>query len=147
MSRRFRHRNEDWDVEPTGMGHGVGSGHLPPITSWGMVFRCLSNPNKGEYYASLHTSDPMQVTEEELQKILDSAVVLKALEDPRWDWRTVEGVARDTGIPENEVLAIIESSADEVIRSRVRDAQGRTLYATRQHYTNRRGFLDSFRSV
>lgn len=129
------------------MGHGVSSGHRPPITSWGMVFRCLSNADKGEYYAWLHKPDPRQVTEEELRKTLDTAVVLKALEDPRWDWRTVQGVARDTGIPENEIFAIIESSPDEVIRSRIRDEQGQALYATRQHYTKRRQFLDPFRGV
>lgn len=74
-------------------------------------------------------------------------LVLKALEDSRWDWRTVDGVSRDTGLSPAEVIEILESSTDEVIRSRIGDRQGRTLYTTRRHYSATQSFLDKFRST
>ena len=154
MSRRFRHFDEDWEAEATGMGHGVGSVSRPPITSWGVAFRCISNPAKGPYYGRMATPDVGHLTEEELRKSLEDAItkvnkslVLRALEDPEWDWRTVQGVVRDTGLTEELITAILEASPDEVIRSRVPDARGRALYTTRRHYTSRRGFLDRFRTA
>lgn len=151
MSRRFRHRDEEWEAEATGAGHGVGFGERPPsITSWGVTFRCLSNPAKGSYFGSIAKADVGQVSEQDLRKSLDTAIaraVLKALEDPRWDWRTVDGVAQETGLSEDEVLEIIESSPDEVLRSRTPDNRGRALYTSRRHYAKRRGFLDPFRST
>ena len=74
------------------------------------------------------------------------AVVVKALEDPRWEWRTVDGIARETGVAEAQVLQILESSPDEVIRSRTSDAQGRALYTSRRHYTQKQSLFERFRS-
>ena len=25
--------------------------------------------------------------------------IMRALEDPKWDWRTIEGISRETGVP------------------------------------------------
>lgn len=71
--------------------------------------------------------------------------IWKALEDARWDWRTVDGVSKEIGLPEEEVLRILESSPDEIIRSRIPDERGRALYTTRQHYRRRQGFLERLR--
>ncbi len=66
------------------------------------------------------------------------AKALEALADPNWDWRTVEGVSKETQIPEDRVLEIIEAHTDEIIRSRIPDSKGRALYTTRDHYRKRR---------
>lgn len=150
MSRRFRHRNEDWEAESTGTGHGAGFGHVPAITSWGIKFTSISHPETKQYFGSGTKADVGQLTEHELQASLDAAIaqaVLNALEDPRWDWRTVEGLSEETGLPEDEVRRILESDPDEIIRSRTPDKGGRTLYTSRSIYKGRRGFLDSFRST
>lgn len=77
--------------------------------------------------------------------------VLRALSNPKYDWRTVDGVSRETGLDRSIVLQIIEGRSDQIIRSRVRDAQGRDLYATRRHYRERHSpaqrFLDQLRST
>ena len=73
--------------------------------------------------------------------------VIAALENRKWDWRTVEGIARDTELSEQQILEILEASPNEIIRSRIPDAQGRALYTTRRHYAQRRGILDKFRST
>jgi hypothetical protein len=74
-------------------------------------------------------------------------MILKALGDPQWDWRTVEGMSEDTGLPERQIIDFIESSPDKVIRSQTPDERGRALYMTRQRYSKKRGFLDPFRTT
>ena len=64
----------------------------------------------------------------------DKERVLAALANPRYSWRTVDGVGRETGLDSVQVLRIIEGMPDLVMRSRIPDAQGRALYTTRAHY-------------
>src|SRR6266700_4120315 len=56
--------------------------------------------------------------------------VLSALSDPRWDYRTAEGIAGQTAIS-LEVVNEILSSSDKVRKLSVPDKDGRTLYALR----------------
>ena len=151
MGRRFRHRDTDWEVAATGTGHGAGFGEKPPpITSWGVLFTSISPAGKGPYFASVSKPDVNLLSESELRDSLDAAIaraVIKALEDPRFEWRTVDGVAQETGLPEDEILRIIEAVPDEVIRSRDPDQRGRALYTTRRHYTQKRNLLEWFRST
>ena len=64
----------------------------------------------------------------------DKEQVLAALANPKFEWRTVDGVSRDTQLSPDRVLQVIEAMPDLVIRSRSPDAQGRALYTTREHY-------------
>ena len=146
MTRRFRHLNREWDVELTGASHGVGFGLPAKITSWGVWFRPADEPSADPFYGSIRRPDPAELSEDELGRCLEAALVLKALEDPDWDWRTVEGVAHSTGLPQQRVREVLESSA-AVIRSSVHDKSGRPLYTTREHYKKRRSFFDSLRST
>lgn len=146
MSRRFRHLNREWDVELTGAGHGVGFGFPAKITSWGVWFKPADEPSADPLYGSIRRSNLAELSEDELQRCLETALVLKALEDPNWDWRTVEGVAHSTGLPEERVQEVITKSA-AVIRSSVPDERGRPLYTTRRHYRERRSFFDFLRST
>ncbi len=68
--------------------------------------------------------------------------VLAALADPRFEWRTVEGVSRDTQVAPDRVLQVIEAMPDLVIRSRIPDAEGRALYTTREHYKETHSSLE-----
>ncbi|MFQ5961142.1 MAG: hypothetical protein ACE5MG_07080 [Candidatus Methylomirabilales bacterium] len=78
-------------------------------------------------------------------------LVLKALGNPKYNWRTCEGVSHETGIDVETVGRIVESMPDLIIRSRIPDEKGRPLYATRKHYKETHGlldrFLDQFRSA
>jgi hypothetical protein len=146
VSRRFEHLGRAWDVELTGASHGVGFGVPPKISSWGVWFRPADEPSAGLLYGSIRRPDPAELSEDELRKCLEAALVLKALEDPDWDWRTVEGVAQSTGLPVKRVQEVLESSA-AVMRSSVPDERGRPLYTTREHYRKRRSFFDFLRST
>lgn len=57
-------------------------------------------------------------------------IVIDALADPRWDFRTTEGIAKNTGIDEAEVKAILEKS-NLIRKSPVPDERGRELYTLR----------------
>ena len=62
--------------------------------------------------------------------------VMAALEDPRFKWRTVQGLATTTKLSTEEVLAAIATliSGDIGIRSTIPAADGRDLYTTRAHF-------------
>ncbi len=147
MSRRFRHLNREWDVELTGASHGVGFGFSPKITSWGVWFRPADEPSADPFYGSIRRPNPAELSEDELQRCLEAALVLKALEDPNWNWRTAEGVAHSAGLSEERVQEVIIESSAAVIRSSVPDERGRPLYTTRRHYRERRSFFEWFRST
>ncbi|MFI5371317.1 MAG: hypothetical protein ACHQ52_07130 [Candidatus Eisenbacteria bacterium] len=63
--------------------------------------------------------------------------VIAALEDARYLWRTLDGLARQTGLPREQVLAVLERSADRVVRARATAPGGAALYTTREHYLRR----------
>ncbi|MXZ71373.1 MAG: hypothetical protein F4Z04_07700 [Acidobacteria bacterium] len=77
--------------------------------------------------------------------------IMNALEDPRWDWRTVEGINRDTGIPADEIWGFLSRSGDRVVRSVARDRLGRVLFTSRQRYRENHSpmerLLDHYRST
>lgn len=74
-------------------------------------------------------------------------LVIKALEDERYEWRTVEGVAEQTGIPAAIVQAVLKNSETDIVRSTISDELGRALYTTRRHYRETHGLWDRFRSA
>lgn len=67
--------------------------------------------------------------------------ICSSLSDDRYEWRTTEGVSKDTGVPEVDVIRFIKSKPDIVIQSRVPDKHGRALFTTRDHYRATHGFL------
>jgi hypothetical protein len=64
----------------------------------------------------------------------------RALEDDRWDWRTVAGIARSTGATERQVTDVLNGMLDQLVRA-VND-DGRVLYTTRRHYDQTRSIGD-----
>lgn len=69
--RRFRHLGEEWEVESTGMGWGTGP--APAVSTWGVIFRSISNPARGIVHGQLGKPDVNQVSEEDLRKSLEVA--------------------------------------------------------------------------
>ena len=68
--------------------------------------------------------------------------IMRALEDPRWDWRTVDGISRETGIPPAEIRGFLSDSGRSVVRSVARDPQGRPLFTTRKRYREGHSLLE-----
>jgi hypothetical protein len=66
-------------------------------------------------------------------------IVVRALEDPNYEWRTVEGIADQTGFSASCVRQILEELNGEIVRSSIPDESGRNLYTTRRHYRQTQG--------
>jgi predicted transcriptional regulator len=62
--------------------------------------------------------------------------VIAALEDARFKWRTIKGIAGQTGLGLEEVSQALAVLIDSglVIRSTIPSADGEDLYTTRTHY-------------
>ncbi len=54
--------------------------------------------------------------------------VFSALADPNWDFRTVEGLSKSTGLSYSEIENIIAKYKDLVRQSPVPDKKGRNIY-------------------
>jgi hypothetical protein len=73
--------------------------------------------------------------------------IIRALEDDRYEWRTVDGIAEQIDVPGARVQEILEDLKQVVVRSSIPDELGRSLYTTRKHYRETHGlgarFLDA----
>jgi hypothetical protein len=70
--------------------------------------------------------------------------IVRALEDDRYEWRTVDGVAEQIGVPATQVQKFLESLTPEIVRSSIPDEAGRSLYTTRKHYRATHGLGAQF---
>jgi hypothetical protein len=139
MSKHFHHLNEDWQATATGTtGHGVGFLEAPAVDRWGVIFRSISQPDRGEYRASISKQDPANATDAELARALEEQLVLAAIDRSRYIWRPAEAIATETGLAVERVRSILENSLADVIAGD-RNDQGRWLYTTREHLAKTAG--------
>ncbi len=60
--------------------------------------------------------------------------VLTALAKPDFKWRTIAGVAKETGLAQELVMVALAKAADKIVRSSVPSTDGQDLYTTREHF-------------
>lgn len=60
-------------------------------------------------------------------------LVMGALENSDYKWRTARGIAKETGIPIQKVQKFLEESP-AILRSKKPNSAGRPLYTTRDRY-------------
>jgi hypothetical protein len=71
----------------------------------------------------------------------DRFKIIKALEDDRYVWRTIDGIVRDTGLSRVTVENAVQWDDEiDAITASYRDEKGRLLYTTRKHYEKKRPF-------
>lgn len=75
--------------------------------------------------------------------------VVKALENPKWDWRTIDGVSEETGIDPHQVALILAflPNVVDIVQSSVPDKRGRALFTTRNHYNQRQNLANRILSA
>jgi len=75
--------------------------------------------------------------------------VVRALENPKYDWRTLDGISEETGIALDQVAMILGllQNSGAVVRSSVPDKFGRPLFTTRNHYAKRQNLANRILSV
>ncbi len=62
----------------------------------------------------------------------DEVSIFEALSDERWDFSTIEGLSRTTGLTEPAVRDILSKYPSLVRRADVSDAKGRELFTVRE---------------
>jgi hypothetical protein len=61
-------------------------------------------------------------------------LVLKALENPKYKWRTIGGVSQETGLSADQVLEVLGSPSDKIVKSSIPSPEGKSLFTTREHF-------------
>jgi hypothetical protein len=74
--------------------------------------------------------------------------VVAALENNEYDWRTIDGITRETNLSFNDIFSVLTKLELEgkLVRARNPDEKGRDLFTTRDYYNKSRGFIDKIRS-
>lgn len=72
--------------------------------------------------------------------------VFEALSDPRWEFRTIEGISRQTKLPPDEVERTLKDYAGFVRKSLVPDHRARDLYTLRSRPITRNEILAAIRT-
>jgi hypothetical protein len=71
------------------------------------------------------------------------------LENPKWDWRTIDGIAEEIGISPQRVASILAllPNVVDIVQSAVPDKRGRLLFTTRNHYFKRQNIANRILSA
>ena len=73
--------------------------------------------------------------------------VVGALENPEFSWRTVAGIARESGLTEAEVLEVLSQQTDLLFESSVLSKSGERLFTTRRQFRKTATALDKLRGA
>ena len=60
--------------------------------------------------------------------------ITAALTNEGYQWRTLDGITKEAGLPMERVLALLDQHSGEIVRSSVPSADGKALYTTRAKY-------------
>jgi hypothetical protein len=77
--------------------------------------------------------------------VVDANVVKAALEDPRWDFRTIDGLAHALGLPADAIRAVLAARTDLARKSVMTDRHGRELYTSAGRKMKARERLEQLR--
>jgi len=73
-------------------------------------------------------------------------LVKRALENPDWDFRTIDGLVKDTGLSREEIKRLLDEHGDEVRKAYVTDRNGNILYAPAEKPLKLRELLANIRA-
>ncbi len=68
--------------------------------------------------------------------------IQKALEDPKYKWRTINGVSTATGLDPVTVVSSISNHPHIVIQSTIPSTNGEELFTTREHYREKSSLFE-----
>ena len=60
-----------------------------------------------------------------------------AFKNPKFTWRTIRGVAKETGIDVELIQSYVSTHGDEIVRSTSRNNRGEQLFASREVYRSK----------
>jgi hypothetical protein len=89
----------------------------------------------------------MSTTWSEVINNPDERKVFESLADPNWDYRTINGIQRSSGLPMERIRDILHKYEGKYIRkSSIPDAQGRELYTLQTERTDVQEILRQLRT-
>lgn len=77
----------------------------------------------------------------------DEVKVFEALSDIKWDFRTVEGIARESGLSPDRVQDILSRRRDLIELSSLPDRRGRSLYALKESKKGSKAAFEKLRMI
>ena len=73
--------------------------------------------------------------------------VFKALENPKYEWRTIDGIVKETGLSEDEVIKIIKKFDGLIIKSSIPSIDGKSLFTTRSKFRKKQPVFKQVYSI
>jgi len=74
-------------------------------------------------------------------------IVFSALENPKYRWRTINGLAKETGVDEATVKRVLNRINDAIVKSSIPSTSGDDLYTTRRHLKKMENVFSRFVAV
>jgi hypothetical protein len=74
-------------------------------------------------------------------------VVVSALENPKFKWRTIDGVAKEAGVDPLTVQRVFKKLGEEVVRANAPSTSGDELFTTRRHLREKESFFNRVGAV
>ena len=71
--------------------------------------------------------------------------IFEALEDPKWEWRTVAALSGASGLSQEEVRRVLRSHPGLVRKSIVPSHKGAELYTLQRRFFDRQSILNKIR--
>ncbi len=73
--------------------------------------------------------------------------VVRALNDPRWEYRTLKGIASQSGLPQARVQELLKSNQGQVRKSVISSKAGEDLYTLRSKKGVLADYWNAFRRL
>ena len=67
--------------------------------------------------------------------------IFKALVNPKYQWRTIEGISKETGIEPDIIQRVIRKYSDEVVKSALMSKSGKSLFTSRSKFRKEASIL------
>lgn len=70
--------------------------------------------------------------------------VIQALENPRFNWRTIQGISEETSLSRDVVIEALSRVAEIIVKSPGAADDGSDLFTTRDHFRKEGGVTAKF---
>jgi hypothetical protein len=135
--RNILDRIEDFEKNP----HEDLRQTVVPVSSWKPIVETgvQGTPNVDAYITFPKLHPPPQITLQAPTKQAfwsgqEQELVQKALEKSEFEWRTIPGIAKETGLDPETVARVLSQLKSQVVKSSKFTKDGRQLYTTRSRY-------------
>ena len=65
-------------------------------------------------------------------------IIASTLANPQYKWRTIDGLAEETGLDRVTIVSSMSTHEDSIIKSSIPSKDGKELFTTREHYRRNR---------